>query len=70
MAALLPLIKIPTLVLHSSGDATVPRELGLMLAQQTPNARFVEIESRNHFPLAHEASWEGYLGEVVGFLTA
>src|SRR3954451_20335960 len=68
VAALLPLIKIPTLVLHSSGDATVPRDLGLMLAQQIPNARFVEIESRNHFPLAHEASWDSYLEEVLGFL--
>src|SRR4051812_476521 len=68
VTALLPLIRVPTLVLHSRGDATVPRELGLMLAQQIPNARFVEIDSRNHFPLAHEASWEGYLEEVSGFL--
>src|SRR5947209_5412872 len=70
VTALLPLIKVPALVLHSRGDATVPRELGVMLAQQIPKARFVEIESRNHFPLAHEASWEGYLGEILGFLGA
>ncbi len=68
VTALLPLIKVPTLVLQSSADATVPRELGLMLAQEIPNARFVEIESRNHFPLAHEASWEGYVEEILGFL--
>jgi pimeloyl-ACP methyl ester carboxylesterase/DNA-binding winged helix-turn-helix (wHTH) protein len=66
--ALLPSIKAPTLVLQSSADATVPRELGLMLAQGIPNARFVEIESRNHFPLSHEASWESYVGEILGFL--
>jgi pimeloyl-ACP methyl ester carboxylesterase/DNA-binding winged helix-turn-helix (wHTH) protein len=66
--ALLPRIKAPTLVLHSRGDATVPRELGLMLAQGIPNARFVEIESRNHFPLSHEASWERYVEEVLGFI--
>src|SRR5436305_4717261 len=68
VTALLPLIKVPALVLHSRSDATVPRELGLMLAQQIPNARFVEIDSRNHFPLAHEASWEGYLEEILNFL--
>ncbi len=39
-----------------------------MLAQEIPNARFVEIESRNHFPLAHEASWEGYVEGILGFL--
>src|SRR3954470_18948499 len=68
VTVLLPLIKVPTLVLHSRGDATVPRELGLMLAQEIPNARFVEIDSRNHFPLAHEASWDSYLQEILGFL--
>src|SRR5947209_1083211 len=68
VTGLLPLIKVPTLVLQSSADATVPRELGLMLAQGIPNARFVEIESRNHFPLSHEASWESYVREVLGFL--
>jgi pimeloyl-ACP methyl ester carboxylesterase/DNA-binding winged helix-turn-helix (wHTH) protein len=66
--ALLPQIKVPTLVLHSRGDATVPRELGLMLAQGIPNARFVEIESRNHFPLSHEPSWDGYVQTILGFL--
>jgi pimeloyl-ACP methyl ester carboxylesterase/DNA-binding winged helix-turn-helix (wHTH) protein len=68
VTALLPQIKAPTLVLHSRGDATVPRELGLMLAQGIPNARFVELESRNHFPLSHEASWERYCEEILGFL--
>jgi pimeloyl-ACP methyl ester carboxylesterase len=68
VTVLLPLVKVSTLVLHSRGDATVPRELGLMLAQEIPNARFVEIDSRNHFPLAHEASWDSYLEEILGFL--
>lgn len=65
---LLPLIKAPTLVLHSRGDANVPRELGLMLAQQIPGARFVELDSRNHFPLPHEAAWQTYVDEIVGFV--
>ena len=65
---LLPLIKAPTLVLHSREDATIPRELGLMLAQQIPDARFVELNSPNHFPLPHEVVWGHYIGEILAFL--
>jgi pimeloyl-ACP methyl ester carboxylesterase/DNA-binding winged helix-turn-helix (wHTH) protein len=68
VTSLLPLIKAPTLVLHSRGDATVPRELGLMLAQQIPGARFAELDSRNHFPLPHEAAWQTYVDEIVSFV--
>jgi pimeloyl-ACP methyl ester carboxylesterase len=68
VTSLLPLIKAPTLVLHSRGDATVPRELGLMLAQKIPGARFVELDSRNHFPLPHEAVWKTYVDEIVSFV--
>jgi pimeloyl-ACP methyl ester carboxylesterase/DNA-binding winged helix-turn-helix (wHTH) protein len=68
VSKLLPVIKAPTLVLHSRRDATVPRELGLMLAQQIPDARFVELDSRNHFPLPHEASWKTYVDEIVDFV--
>lgn len=39
-----------------------------MLAHGIPAARFVEIESRNHFPLAHEPSWERYAGAIVSFI--
>jgi len=65
---LLPLVKAPTLVLHSRGDATVPRELGLVLAQQIKGARFVELDSHNHFPLSHEAAWKTYVQEIVDFV--
>jgi pimeloyl-ACP methyl ester carboxylesterase len=68
VTALLPLVKAPTLVLHSRGDATVPRELGLTLAQQIPGARFVELDSRNHFPLSPETAWKTYVEEIVGFV--
>lgn len=68
VTSLLPLVKAPTLVLHSRRDDTVPRELGLMLAQQIPGARFVELDSRNHFPLSHEAAWKTYVEEIVGFV--
>jgi pimeloyl-ACP methyl ester carboxylesterase len=65
---LLSLVRVPTLVLHSRGDATVPRELGLMLAQRIPGARFVELNSCNHFPLSHEPAWKTYIDEIIGFV--
>ena len=65
---LLSLVRAPTLVLHSRGDATVPRELGLMLAQGISGARFVELDSRNHFPLSHEVAWKTYIDEIIGFV--
>jgi pimeloyl-ACP methyl ester carboxylesterase/DNA-binding winged helix-turn-helix (wHTH) protein len=68
VTGLLHLVETPTLVLHSRGDATVPRELGLMLAQGIPNARFIELDSRNHFPLSHEPAWKTYIEEIVGFV--
>jgi pimeloyl-ACP methyl ester carboxylesterase/DNA-binding winged helix-turn-helix (wHTH) protein len=68
VTALLPFVNTPTLVLHSRGDASVPRELGLMLAQQIPGARFVELDSRNHFPLSHETAWKTYVEEIVEFV--
>src|SRR5947209_5029232 len=68
VTGLLPFVNAPTLVLHSRGDVSVPRELGLMLAQQIPNARFVELDSRNHFPLSHEPAWKTYVEEIVSFV--
>lgn len=68
VTGLLSHVKAPTLVLHSRGDASVPRELGLMLAQQISGARFVELDSRNHFPLSHEAAWKTYVSEIIGFV--
>jgi pimeloyl-ACP methyl ester carboxylesterase/DNA-binding winged helix-turn-helix (wHTH) protein len=65
---LLPRICVPTLVLHSRGDARVPFEHGLMLARAIPNARFVALESKNHLILSHEPAWQHYVNELCGFL--
>jgi len=64
---LLSSLAAPTLVLHSRDDA-LPISEGLRLARGIPDARFVEIASRNHVPLAHEPAWHDYLGEIEGFL--
>ena len=68
VTALLGSVRAPTLVLHCRDDATVPHEQGLMLAQGIPNARFVELDSRNHFPLSHEPAWQDYIEAIISFL--
>jgi pimeloyl-ACP methyl ester carboxylesterase/DNA-binding winged helix-turn-helix (wHTH) protein len=68
VTALLPRVSVPTLVLHSRGDARVPFEQGLMLARAIPNARLVTLESKNHLILSHEPVWQRYLDEICGFL--
>lgn len=65
---MLPEVAIPTLVLHSRGDARVPFEHGLMLARTIPNARLVALESKNHLILSHEPAWQSYLDELCSFL--
>jgi DNA-binding winged helix-turn-helix (wHTH) protein/alpha-beta hydrolase superfamily lysophospholipase len=65
---LLPKVRVPTLVLHSRGDARVPFEHGLALARAIPNARFVALESRNHLILSHEPAWQRYADELCCFL--
>ena len=65
---LLPRVAVPTLVLHSRGDARVPFEHGLMLARGIPDARFVALESKNHLILSHEPAWGRFIEEICGFL--
>jgi pimeloyl-ACP methyl ester carboxylesterase len=65
---LLPQVSVPTLILHSRGDARVPFEQGLLLARTIPNARFVALDSRNHLILSHEPAWQRYVNEVCCFL--
>src|SRR5262245_2308100 len=68
ITGLLPRVTVPTLVLHSRGDAVVPVEMGRMLARGIPGARYVELDSDNHLPLAQERAWPRYIGEICDFL--
>lgn len=65
---LLPQISVPTLILHSRGDARVPFEHGLLLARTIRNARFVALDSNNHLILSHEPAWQRYVHEMCSFL--
>lgn len=47
--ALLPRIRVPTLVLHRRGDRSVPVESGRYLASHIPQARYVELPGADHW---------------------
>ncbi|MGZ8763122.1 MAG: serine aminopeptidase domain-containing protein [Acidimicrobiia bacterium] len=45
----LPLIRVPTVVLHRSGDQLIPIAAGRYVADHIPGARFIELEGIDHF---------------------
>jgi pimeloyl-ACP methyl ester carboxylesterase/DNA-binding CsgD family transcriptional regulator len=61
-------IQCPTLVFHSRADARIPFEQGRTLAALIPGARFVALESRNHWVVDTEPAWAQFVSEFDGFL--
>jgi pimeloyl-ACP methyl ester carboxylesterase/DNA-binding CsgD family transcriptional regulator len=61
-------LSVPTLILHSRGDAAVPFTEGRLLAALIPGARFVPLESDNHVLLETEPAWPLFLSEIRAFL--
>ena len=64
---LLPAIRVPTLIMHATGDRTSPVECSRYMAKHIPGARLVEFPSDDHVP------WVGcpdrVLDEMAQFLT-
>jgi pimeloyl-ACP methyl ester carboxylesterase len=65
---LLPQVSVPTLVLHSRGDAMVPIEAGRLLAAAIPGARFVALPGQNHMLLEDEPATPRFFEELRLFL--
>jgi class 3 adenylate cyclase len=63
----LPAIRVPTLVLHRTGDRPVPVARGRYLAQRIAGARYVELPGDDHFPWVGDV--EALVSEVEEFLT-
>jgi class 3 adenylate cyclase len=63
----LPVISVPTLVLHRTGDLLWPVEGARFVAERIPDARLVELPGIDHFPFAGDT--ESWLAEVELFLT-
>ena len=61
-------VNAPTLVLHPRGDVMVPFEQGRLIAAGIANAKFVELESRNHLLIEGEPAWQRFRSQVDEFL--
>ncbi len=48
--AVLPTIRVPTLVLQHSDDVRVPPAKGKYIAEHIPDAKYVEVPGRNLLP--------------------
>ncbi|MBX3520441.1 MAG: alpha/beta fold hydrolase [Xanthobacteraceae bacterium] len=65
--ALLPQVRVPTLVIHARQDNVVPYAQGRTIAAGIPGAKFVTLETENHVPLPGDPAWEKLVGEILSF---
>jgi class 3 adenylate cyclase/pimeloyl-ACP methyl ester carboxylesterase len=66
--ALLPTIRVPTLVVHHSDDMFIPPSRGRDVANQVPGAKYVELPGRNMYHIV-EPGWRASFQEIHEFLT-
>ena len=67
-SALIPHLRMPTLVLHSRGDRMNGFKEARQLASGIDGARLVPLESDNHIVLEDEPAWQVYCAELAAFL--
>ncbi|MGH9163102.1 MAG: alpha/beta fold hydrolase [Vicinamibacteraceae bacterium] len=63
----LPSIRVPTLILHRSGDRCLRVEEGRYVAARVPGARFCELPGEDHLPFVGDQ--DALLDEIEGFIT-
>jgi pimeloyl-ACP methyl ester carboxylesterase len=63
----LPLIRVPTLVLHRHDDAVARVDLGRDVAARIPGARFLELSGGDNYPWAGDVN--AFLDPMEEFLT-
>jgi class 3 adenylate cyclase len=64
---ILPTIRVPTFIIHRQGDVRVNVEAGRFMAQQIPNAKYLEVPGSDHTLWTGET--QRILDEVEEFLT-
>jgi pimeloyl-ACP methyl ester carboxylesterase len=60
---ILPSVKVPTLVMHRTGDALVPIAAGRYLAEHVPGAIFSEIPGDDHF--VTDAETQDFIADTI-----
>jgi class 3 adenylate cyclase/pimeloyl-ACP methyl ester carboxylesterase len=65
--AVLPTVRVPTLVLHYKDDPFIPVQQGRLIADQIPGAKYVELPGRNLYHFVEP--WRDSFQEIYEFLT-
>ena len=65
--ALLPTVRVRTLVIHHAEDAIIPPVKGRYIAEHIPGAKYVELPGRNVFHFVEP--WRASFQEIAEFLT-
>ncbi|MEJ8570223.1 alpha/beta fold hydrolase [Microbaculum marinum] len=68
VAALLPQVRVPTLVVHARNDSVQPLDEGRRLAAGIPGAEFLLLDSGNHVVLEQEPAWDVLFRRLDAFL--
>lgn len=63
----MPAIRVPSLIMHRTGDRTVRLEAGRFLAEKIPGAKYIEYPGEDHLPWTSE--FEQVVGDIEEFLT-
>jgi class 3 adenylate cyclase len=66
--AVLPTIRVPTLVLHHTDGVIIPPAKGRYIAEHIPDAKYVELPGRNWYHSV-EPGWRESFQEIAEFLT-
>jgi len=65
-----PLVRCPTMFVHSRGDRRQPLIDAKALAALIDGSEMVALPSRSHLPLADEPAWPLALDAIESFLAA
>ena len=65
--AVLPTVRVPTLVLHHTDGVIIPPAKGKYIAEHIPDAKYVELPGRNLFHIVEP--WRASFREIAEFLT-
>jgi len=66
--AVLPTVRVPTLVLHHTDNAIIPPAKGKYIADHISGAKYVELPGRNWYHIV-EPGWRTSFQEIAEFLT-
>jgi class 3 adenylate cyclase len=66
--AVLPSVRVPTLVLHHRDDAFITAAMGKLIADHIPGAKYVELPGRNMYQFV-EPHWRPSFKQIAEFLT-